>query len=85
MKIIVSWSHINAATYAVFRGWPRHAVKIVTEPEHLRGLGRGTQIFFLGPRDLYKYGYYREFLDYLIYLEQVDRVKLTFDDTDNWK
>lgn len=84
MKVIISWSYQNAVTYAVFRGWARQSVKIVTEPLKLRGFGPGTEIYFLGPKKLYKFGLYREFAGYTEWLKNFKEIPVTYDDTDNW-
>lgn len=84
MRIIVTGSVRIAEYYCVSRGWPRQSVKIVTDPMHLRGLGRGVEIIMLEPRQAYRYSTYREFLDFLGWMERNGRATVTHDDCDNW-
>lgn len=84
MKVIVSWSYQNAVTYAVFRGWARQSVRIVVEPDRLRGFGPNTEVYFLGPKDLYKFRLWVEFSSRIRYMELVHGATVVNDDTDHW-
>ena len=85
MKVIVSWSYANARTYWSLRGWVGEPVKLVTQFQELRGLDTGTEVYILGPTRQYTdRARYADMLDYCMYLEDVCRITLTFDDTDSW-
>lgn len=84
MRIIVTGSHRLAVYYSVLRGWPRHSVKIVTEPMALRGLGQGVEIIMLEPRQEYRFDKYMEFLELLAWMERTGRATVIHDDCDNW-
>lgn len=84
MKIIVAGSYRTAVYYTVLRGWPRHSVKIVTEPTMLRGLGQGAEIIMLEPRQQYRFTWYMEFLSLLRWMEKTGRATVLHDDLDNW-
>lgn len=85
MRIIVAGSYRTAVYYSVLRGWPRHSVKIVTEPMSLRGLGQGVEIIMIGPKQQYRFAWYMEFLALLRWMERTGRATVIHDDCDNWR